>query len=223
MIPPVLTVLATPIVAAVAGTLLSPAPAAGAADALPEFRSVVRPIGPELADRMTPSSWRPGCPVPLRDLRLVRVSFVRFDGSAGYGRLVVHEDHAAGVVTAFRSLYDQRFPVRRMRLVDAYDGSDARSMAADNTSAFNCRTVGGGSRWSEHAYGRAVDVNPVQNPYVSGSTVEPPAGAAYADRSPLRRGMVTRGVRSAFASIGWEWGGGWTGAKDYQHFSSNGR
>jgi len=190
---------------------------------LPEFRSSVRSIGTDLADRMAPSSWRPGCPVPLRDLRYVRVSFVHFDGTAGYGRLVVHEDSARAVVGVFRSLYEQRFPIRRMRLVDAYGGSDARSMAANNTSAFNCRRVTGGTSWSEHSYGRAIDINPVQNPYVSGSVVEPPAGAAYVDRSPLRKGMVTRAVRSAFASIGWEWGGAWTTRKDYQHFSSAGR
>ena len=210
---------------AVVGTLLSPvgpSPAAGV-ESLPEFRSAVRTIGPELADRMRPSSWRPGCPVPLRDLRYVRVTFVGFDGAAGYGRLVVHEDQAAAVVDVFRSLYAQRFPIRRMRLVDAYDGSDARSMTANNTSAFNCRRVTGGTAWSEHSYGRAVDVNPVQNPYVAGSTVLPPAGAAYLERSPLRKGMVTRGVRSAFASVGWSWGGSWSGAKDYQHFSVTGR
>ena len=127
------------------------------------------------------------------------------------------------MVGVFRALYEQRFPIRRMRLVDAYDGSDARSMAADNTSAFNCRKVTGGTTWSEHSYGRAVDLNPVQNPYVAGSTVAPPAGASYVDRSPLRKGMVTPGVRSAFASIGWGWGGSWATKKDYQHFSATGR
>jgi hypothetical protein len=211
--------------AALVGALLSPvgtSPASGA-EVLPEFRSAVRTIGPDLADRMRPSSWRAGCPVPLRDLRYVRVSFLRFDGTAGYGRLVVHEDVARSVVGVFRTLYEQRFPIRRMRLVDAYGGSDDASMAADNTSAFNCRKVTGGTTWSEHSYGRAVDVNPVQNPYVAGSTVAPPAGASYVDRSPLRKGMVTPGVRSAFAAIGWTWGGSWTTKKDYQHFSSTGR
>ena len=188
--------------------LLSPVPSAPAAGAetLPDFRSSVRTIDADLAGRMT-YTWRPGCPVPLRDLRYLRVSFVRFDGTAGYGRMVVHEDRARAVVGVFRSLYEQRFPIRRMRLVDAYRGSDAASMAANNTSAFNCRRVTGGTSWSEHSYGRAIDLNPVQNPYVSGSTVQPPAGAAYVDRSPLRKGMVTRGVRSAFSAVGWSWGG----------------
>jgi hypothetical protein len=225
------TVARPALAAALVGALLCPvgpsssadAVTGEAADGLPEFRSAVRVIGPDLADRMRPSSWRPGCPVPLRDLRYVRVSFVGFDGAAGYGRLVVHEDQAAAVVEVFRSLYAQRFPIRRMRLVDAYDGIAAWSMSADNTSAFNCRRVTGGTSWSEHSYGRAVDVNPVQNPYVSGAIVQPPAGAAYVDRSPLRKGMVTRGVRSAFSAVGWSWGGSWTAKKDYQHFSATGR
>ena len=211
-------------VAAVVGTLLAPvgaSPAVGT-EALPAFRSTVRTIDADLAGRMT-YTWRSGCPVPLRDLRYLRVSFVRLDGTAGYGRMMVHEDVARSVVGVFRALYEQRFPIRRMRLVDAYQGSDDASMAADNTSAFNCRRVTGGTSWSEHSYGRAIDVNPVQNPYVAGSTVQPPAGASYVDRSPLRKGMVTRSVRSAFAAIGWSWGGSWTTKKDYQHFSSTGR
>ena len=206
------------------GALLAPggsSPAAGT-ETLPAFRSTVRTIDAELAGRMT-YTWRTGCPVPLRDLRYLRVSFVRFDGTAGYGRMVVHADVARSVVGVFRALYEQRFPIRRMRLVDAYRGSDDASMAANNTSAFNCRRVTGGTSWSEHSYGRAIDLNPIQNPYVAGSTVAPPAGAAYVDRSPLRKGMVTRGVRSAFASIGWSWGGSWNTKKDYQHFSATGR
>jgi hypothetical protein len=98
-------------------------------------------------------------------------------------------------------------------------------VAADNTSAFNCRFVSGTTRWSEHAYGRALDVNPVENPFVSGSYVSPPAGAAYADRSRRAPGMVHAGDATvrAFAAVGWGWGGSWPGSKDYQHFSATGR
>jgi poly-gamma-glutamate synthesis protein (capsule biosynthesis protein) len=112
-----------------------------------------------------------------------------------------------------------------MRLVDAYGGDDHRSMDADNTSAFNCRTVAGTDRWSEHAYGRAIDVNPIENPYVTGSgNVSPPAGARFADRSQRARGLIHRGgpVVDAFAAAGWQWGGAWSGTKDYQHFSTSG-
>ena len=123
----------------------------------------------------------------------------------------------------FEKLYDARFRVRRMRLVDDYRGSDAYSMASNNTSAFNCRKVSGTSRWSEHAYGKALDLNPVQNPYVRGDYVAPIKGEAYVDRTRLRKGMVDDTVRDAFASIGWGWGGTWKKAKDYQHFSASGR
>jgi len=197
-------------------------PPAFSATSLPEFRSSVRTIDAALADRMT-YSWRRGCPVPRRDLRYLRVTFVRFDGTARQGELVVHENHARPVVGVFRALYQARFPIRRMRLVDDYQGSDDASMAANNTSAFNCRRTAGGTSWSEHSYGQAIDINPVQNPYVYGDVVEPPAGEAYVDRSPLRKGMVTRTVRAAFADIGWSWGGSWSTRKDYQHFSSTGR
>lgn len=125
----------------------------------------------------------------------------------------------------FRRLFEVRFPIRRMKLVDAYGGSDRRSMAANNTSAFNCRRVAGSSSWSEHAYGRAIDIDPVQNPWVANGVASPPAGARYVDRSQRRRGMIHAGdaVVRAFAAAGWKWGGYWTSPKDYQHFSATGR
>ena len=109
--------------------------------------------------------------------------------------------------------------------LDAYGANDDRSMAADNTSAFNCRVVPGTRRLSMHAYGRAIDVNPVENPYVHGGLVEPPAGRAYLDRSRRRPGMAmqTGVLVRAFASVGWHWGGLWRSSKDYQHFSTTGR
>jgi hypothetical protein len=171
------------------------------------------------------SSHRPGCPVAVADLRLVTVTHLRFDGTAALGQLVVHRDAAPAVVQVFRALLAARFPVARVRTVEAYGSDDARSMAANNTSAYNCRRTTGGTGWSEHAYGRAVDVNPVQNPYVRGRTVLPAAGRAYVDRSRPRPGVVLAGgpVVRAFAAAGWRWGGSYTGLKDYQHFSANGR
>jgi hypothetical protein len=140
--------------------------------------------------------------------------------------MVVHREMATDVVAVFRKLFDARFPLRRMRLVDDYGGDDQRSMAADNTSGFNCRLVTGGGSWSEHAYGRAIDVNPIQNPYVTGAgTVEPPGGASFVDRARRATGMIHAGdvVVDAFASVGWGWGGTWSNPTDYQHFSSTGR
>jgi hypothetical protein len=174
--------------------------------------------------RDLPYSYRAGCPVGPSQLRLLRLSYWGFDGKAHVGSLVVRDRVAADVIRVFRRLYAARFPVRRLRKVDAYRGSDDASMAADNTSAFNCRFVSGTRRWSQHAYGEAIDVNPVENPYVQGSHVSPPAGRRYLDRSRARRGMAVAGgvLVRAFAAAGWQWGGRW-GTPDYQHFSTTGR
>jgi hypothetical protein len=175
---------------------------------------------------MTGRSWRPGCPVGLSGLRLVTARHWGFDGRVRTGRLVVHRTVAKPIVRVLRRLYDGRVPIRRMRLIDAYGGSDFRSIEADNTSAFNCRRVEGTSRWSMHAYGLAIDVNPIENPYVSaGGHVAHRASRPYVDRTRIRPGMAYRGgtLVDAFTAIGWGWGGSWRGARDYQHFSSNGR
>ena len=172
-----------------------------------------------------PYTYHSGCPVPPDDLRLLIMSYRTFDGPDAQGKMVVHEDWASPVVSVFRRLYDQNFPIARMQLVDDYQGSDDRSMEANNTSAFNCRSVTGRPGvWSQHSYGGAIDINPVQNPYISSSgTVLPPAGADYADRSKDAPGMIHAGDSTvqAFAAIGWYWGGAWTNPKDYQHFSHN--
>jgi D-alanyl-D-alanine carboxypeptidase len=169
-------------------------------------------------------SYRPGCPVGPSQLRRLEVSHWDFAGRRRIGSIVVHADEARDVLSVFRKLYAARFPIRRLRPVEAYKGSDDASMAADNTSGFNCRFVSGTSRWSQHAYGLAIDVNPVENPYVHGGRAEPPAGRRFLDRSRARPGMVVSGgvVDSAFAAIGWRWGGRWS-TPDYQHFSSTGR
>lgn len=198
----------------------------GAARLAPAYDASIHRLPAGIRDLMTGSSWRPGCPVALHDLRLVRLRYWGFDGEAHRGRLVVHRAWARGIANTFGDLYEARFPIRRMRLVDRYGADDMRSMRADNTSAFNCRYRGGGCCvWSQHAYGRAVDINPVENPWVGSWGVSPPNGAAYADRTPIRRGMIgPRGpVVEAFADIGWIWGGTWRSSKDYQHFSANGR
>ena len=193
--------------------------------ALPGFAGTSEPISPHLRERMTGVSWHRGCPVGFGQLRLLRVSHWGFDGESHRGRLVVHRDSAQPILRTMLQLYRLHFPIRRMRLVDAYGADDHRSMAADNTSAFNCRFVAGTGRWSEHAYGHAIDVNPVENPYVTADGyVSPAAGAPYADRSQRAKGLIHRKgpVVTAFAEGGWEWGGNWSWPKDYQHFSAGG-
>lgn len=171
-------------------------------------------------------SWRPGCPVSPAQLRRIRLTYWGFDRRAHTGTLVVHSSVVGNVVKVFSRVYAARFPIRRMRSIDVYGGNDGRSMAADNTSAFNCRyaLAPGPRRWSAHAYGQAIDVNPVENPYVQGSHVSPRAGRAYLNRRNVRPGMAVRGglLVRAFDAVGWSWGGRWQGTPDYQHFSSSG-
>jgi hypothetical protein len=203
--------------AAVAAALLVlSAPAASGAS--PRFTSEVSAV--RWADLRF--SYREGCPVPPARLRTVHVSYWDFGGKPQTGAIVVSRAHAAAILTVFRRLWEARFPIRRLQPVSVYRGSDDASMEADNTSGFNCRFVGGTTRWSMHAYGEAIDVNPVENPYVRGSTVSPPAGRAYVDRSPYRKGMAISGgvLVRAFASVGWKWGASFG---DYQHFSTTGR
>ena len=192
---------------------------AAPAQAPPFDHSVAR-----LTPAQLPHSWHAGCPVSPAQLRRVRLTYWGFDTKPHSGSLDVHADSVQEVVQVFRRLYDARFPIRRLRPVDVYGADDDRSMAADNTSGFNCRRVAGTSRWSAHAYGRAIDVNPVENPFLAGGRVQPPAGRAYLDRTNVRRGMAVRGgvLVRAFAAIGWPWGGRWRGTPDYQHFSAGG-
>jgi len=172
------------------------------------------------------ASWHPGCPVAPTRLRLVRLRYFGFDGRPHLGAVVVNASVVRDVSRVFATLYAERFPVRRMQPISAYDGSDDRSMAADNTSGFNCRyaVAPGPRKWSVHAYGEAVDVNPVENPYVVGGAVLPRAGRSYLDRTSVRPGMAVTGgtLVQAFARAGWSWGGRWAGSPDYQHFSSTG-
>jgi hypothetical protein len=190
----------------------------------PAFDSAIAVIDEATAVRMT-TSWRPGCPVPLSELRLLTLDHWGYDGVEHPGELVVHADQAEAVVTAFRTLFEAGFPIERMELVDEYGGDDAASTRANNTAGFNCRSVvGNPDAWSQHAYGRAVDVNPRVNPYVVDPNVRDAELARYLDRSLGERGMLQpddAAVR-AFAAIGWEWGGYWS-SPDYQHFSATGR
>ena len=170
------------------------------------------------------SSWRPGCPVALADLRYVTVTYRGFDGADHDGELVVAATVATDVTAIFHRLYDARYPIASLRLVDDFGADDGASMAADNSSAFNCRPITGGGGFSEHSYGTAIDLNPVQNPYVSGDLVLPEAGRGYLDRAP-GPGVIRPNdpVVNAFAAAGWTWGGTWHGPIDYQHFSQSGR
>jgi hypothetical protein len=214
--------LTTVLVGASPGLGEAPADRAGE----PRFEYKTKRITGDVRKKITGSSWHRGCPVPRRKLRLIRASHWDFKGNVDRGALIVHRKEKREMIRALRKLFRAKFRVRRMNLIDRYGADDHRSMNADNTSAFNCRFVAGTTRWSEHAYGRAIDINPIENPYVTPSGhVSPPAGAEYTDRSRDRKGMIHHGdeVWDAFRDVGWKWGGDWSGTKDYQHFSATGR
>jgi hypothetical protein len=145
--------------------------------------------------------------------------------------MVVNARYAAGLGQVFRRLYAMRFAIRHMALSDTYGPSRGRPRDEDVTASFECRQAAaspctGKARtgtWSMHAYGEAIDLNPVENPYVGCGMTRDKTALSYLDRSRVRPGMVTTAVVEAFRSIGWSWGGAWYGAtKDYMHFSANG-
>lgn len=202
-------------------TLPDPTPPPPPADG--GFNASIADVPPAVAER---STWHEGCPVTLAELRYVTVTFHGFDARTHTGELLVHQDVAHDVVRVFAALHSDRFPIEELRIIAADELSAPPTGDGNVTSAFVCRATIGGSRWSDHAFGRALDVNPFHNPYVRGDLVIPELAGAYVDRSDVRPGMVITGdaVTRAFAAIGWGWGGDWTGAAtDPMHFSASGR
>jgi hypothetical protein len=200
-----------------AATLLPP-PAGGA------FAATVSAVTPQVRERMG-ASWSRACPVGLDQLRYLTVSFRGFDGAPHTGEIVVHAEVAQDVVSVFRRLYAEGFPIEEMRLPSTADLEAAPTGDGNNTAGYVCRAARGQKTWSQHAYGRAVDINPFHNPLVKKDLVVPELASAYVDRTSARAGMhMRRGAAvRAFAAIGWEWGGDWRSLKDYMHFSQNGR
>lgn len=166
-------------------------------------------------------SWHdvPQCP-RLDELSVVHLTHVGFDDRDHPGVVVVARELAPEVELIFRRLYACRFPLARVAPVAEFDGDDALSMAANNSSAFNYRVVAGTARLSMHALGRAIDLNPVQNPMIVDGEVIPNSGVAFTDRHDLRPGMIVRPgpCVEIFDELGWEWGGDWSSFKDYHHF-----
>jgi hypothetical protein len=191
--------------------------ASASASGLPPFSASVERV---TAERLG-LSWREGCPVGPDQLRLINMSVLGFDGRVYRGELIVANSVVQDVIGAFGDLYRNGYPIERMETVEKYGADDEESMAANNTSAFNCRPITGGTSWSNHSYGKAIDINPVQNPYVTrGGTVLPPNGAPYVDRTQTTKGLIHADDATvrAFETRGWDWGGYWDNPIDYQHF-----
>jgi D-alanyl-D-alanine carboxypeptidase len=210
----------------VRGAILA-APRAGITD---PFLGGVYRLGPFLRERVRERNWHPGCPVAVDDLRHVRVSYRDFRGHVRSGPLIVHERFATDVLWVFRRLFRADFRIHRIKLPPSYRAprpEDYWQSTRNRTAAFNCRpATGNPGSLSHHSYGWAIDINPLQNPYVaSDGSVLRRAALPYVDRSRRAPGMVHAGdvVVRSFAAIGWEWGGEWTTIEDYMHFSLTGR
>ncbi len=181
--------------------------------------TVTRPPPTDVIER---STWRDECPVGLDELAYVTVAFVGFDGLFHTGELIVHNDYANGVVDIFGRLHELRFPIEEMRVTTQADVDAHPTGDSNNTSSFVCRPSVNSSRWSRHAHGGAIDINPFHNPYRKGDLVLPELASAYLDRSREVPGMITPEVVELFANIGWGWGGNWTSLDDWMHFSDTG-
>ena len=198
------------------------------------FHASVQPLSPAVrAQIVSAREWHSGCPVPFSQLRVLTVAYRGFDGRDHTGGLVVDETAAAPLRAVFRRLYAMHFPIHHMKLSDTYGPRRGQPSDGDITASFECRQASaspcngsantGTGSWSEHAYGQAVDLNPVENPYVGCGMTRDKTALSYLDRGRVRKGMVTPAVVEAFRSAGWGWGGAWSGStKDYMHFSANG-
>jgi len=198
------------------------------------FHASARPVDASIRHQVVAAHlWSARCPVPLSGLRVLTVRYRGFDGRSHAGELIVNKDAVQPLTVVFRRLYALRFPIRHMQLSDMYGPRTGRPADGDFTASFECRQASaspctsvknrGTGSWSQHAYGEAVDLNPVENPYVGCGMTRDKASLSYLNRNQLRRGMVTPAVVRAFEAVGWGWGGSWSGStKDYMHFSANG-
>lgn len=193
-----------------------------------EYQSNISPITPQIKKRMIEgNSWRKGCPVSFEDLRYLRVKHIDFSGVEMVGEIIVHKEVSVEVTEIFKALYHKGYPIHKMKLVSDYKGNDWKSIESDNTSAFNCRSATGSKKWSKHSYGKAIDINPLENPYISRKGyISHKASATYRKREHKNSTYADKAILlnndkavEIFKKYGWKWGGDWSGVKDYQHFS----
>jgi len=177
-------------------------------------------------EKISGVSYRPNPNITFQDLRYVKVKYYGYDGKIKNGQLLVNKSIAKDTVEIFQELYDMQYPIESIRLVDDYGADDTKSMEANNTSAFNYRIVEGTGHLSQHAYGKAIDINPRVNPFVKRNSVSPENGKIYVQRDvkkckgKYRYNMIHRNDRvyRIFRKHGFQWGGDWITYKDYQHF-----
>jgi poly-gamma-glutamate synthesis protein (capsule biosynthesis protein) len=195
---------------------------------LSEFHSSIEHISPEIKKRMIEgNSWREGCPVGLENLRYIQVSYHDYEGKTQVGELIMHKKAANEIVAIMKDLYEMDYPIYQMGLVSDFGADDYRSIEADNTSAFNCREVTGGKKWSKHAYGLAIDINPIENPYLKKGRHSSHGKSLKFEKRVHQNNLGAQDhalllkkdkATQSFIKRGWVWGGDWKYLKDYQHF-----
>jgi len=186
-----------------------------------QYNYTISSIPDSIKESMLQSgSIKKGCPVPFSQLNYMTLEYFGRDGKTHIGEMVVHQALAQEVADIFGDLYDMRYPLESMKLIDEFGANDRASMRANNTSSFNCRVVAGSKNWSDHAKGRAIDINPFHNPFVIGDYVSPKEAYRYKDRDIQEVELIRHGdgVYQIFLNRGWKWGGDWSRTKDYQHF-----
>jgi len=188
-----------------------------------QYSANISSITQDIKERMiNGGSYRAGCPVKLKDLRYIQLTYIGFDGKDHTGELIIHKNVAKQMSDIFKKLYNAKYPIKKMRLVSDYGADDFASIEADNTSAFNCRKATSSNHWSRHAYGKAIDINPIENPYVSknGHTSHTKSYKFLRRNHSISKAVILRNdyITKLFKAYGFRWGGDWNCCKDYQHF-----
>ena len=178
------------------------------------------PVPENIRKLMTGKTYKPNKNIGLDDLSYLRVRYYDFDHKIRQGEIIVNKALAKDVLEIFAELFDAGYEIEKIRLADYYDADDDLCMADNNSSSFNYRVVAGTQTVSAHGYGRAIDINPLYNPYIVGDKIMPPNGEPYADRSKSFPHKIDENdiCYKIFTSRGWRWGGHWNTQKDYQHF-----
>ena len=189
--------------------------------------SNIRLIDENYAKQMEGITYQKECPVSLDDLRIVNVKYLGFDDKEHFGDIVVHKDISLEVSQIFEELLAINYPIRKIFPIEKYNGDDFESIEDDNTSAFNCRKAEGSTKYSKHSYGKAIDINPLENPYVyKDGTTSHKDSVKYLIREENNDSIENKAVLTSssqavqiFKKYGWKWGGDWKNIKDYQHFN----
>lgn len=187
----------------------------------PEIVFTYSSLSDEVVETITGVSYKENNKIKIEDLAYLQVTYWGFDDEDHVGEIILNKRVADQVLEIFRELYEAKFPIEKIKLIDEYDADDELSMSDNNTSVFCYREIeGSNGKLSKHGYGIAIDINPVQNPYVKNDIVLPESGRTYLDRTNVRKGMIVKGdvCYEAFKKRGWTWGGEWNSLKDYQHF-----